>query len=1122
MQKTKTLVWFLSLALSLTGFGAEFYVNNGMSDSTGHDGSPPELALKILQDAIRKAADGDTIFVAPGVYGDDQGLGRTGSAISPAATLPGQGVERLTDGQMNPTCAWAWKGKPIVVETAFGEERVVAGARLLAGRSRVNCGVKRASFETLDGRPLAQHVAFPQANTYMEVFAEWTPVACRGVRMTIEETWDRHGIYYAGFGDAATPKMPAMLDAPLYDQVGGSAPTVQIAELAYFGTPAPADLPRANTPHEAYPRARLVRDWAFQDCAPRGNPTVVANATADTTKPDRLGRDVSQVTIDEGAHEKARRDFLAKIRAQFTQFVYVKHLILGNSILFATDDPSDHPFDEYKTMPDHMGGSELCLATILPDGTVTNEVLLALPEGVVRDPAVSPDAKRLVFAMRRSFGRDDYHLYEMDLATRNVKQLTFDGEHQGLKLPVSDIEPCFLPDGSLVFQSTRCAGTVDCWPLASSNLYRCDADGGNIRRIGFDQVPTMYPQLMADGRVVYARWEYNDRNAQNVVPLLTMRQDGTKQTGYFGGISSFPTALVQARGIPGTPDVLAISAGHHQSQKGKLVRIDANEADEFGAFTFNEANALYKLERGTVHLVQPELGLKIDMPWAPYAGEIAGPAKKHMPGMFYVGGSSLDLAPGKAPALIPRGWAYEIMDGASQFGSQWQYPYPLGDGLFLVGLVPEGQRSFHGPYPERFGIYAMDESGRRELLAFDWGNHCAQPVPLRPWTAPRVGAERDDREGFGTYYVQDVYEGDPVKGLKRGSIKKLRVVGLEYRAAHIGWTWQYGPSGMYGKIGTPIAMGNGAYDVKHVLGEVDVEEDGSCSFRAPARTPVYFQLVDAEGCVAQTMRSWSTLQPGEKNSCIGCHENTRLAGAQKATSLALRKPPQTLKPALPGLEHPLLATLEKAGPLASLSAYMGLQAAEAPSTNFVNGGFSFRKTIQPILDRSCTRCHDGRAGRPDLRDVPARMAKGEDMSERAYTKAYVALADRASCSAKVNFSHGRADAYFHPPYTFGAATSAYYQMLVKGHHGVTLADAERRALALWIDLCVPFAGSYFEANTWDANHFNRYAYFQNKRVYYAWKELNEVRAKYGLPPLAQPDGWIDGTTTPKKQGHWAE
>ena len=48
---------------------------------------------------------------------------------------------------------------------------------------------------------------------------------------------------------------------------------------------------------------------------------------------------------------------------------------------------------------------------------------------------------------------------------------------------------------------------------------------------------------------------------------------------------------------------------------------------------------------------------------------------------------------------------------------------------------------------------------------------------------------------------------------------------------------------------TPIALPNGSYDVKIVLGEADVREDGSAIFKVPARTPVYFQAIDRNGQV---------------------------------------------------------------------------------------------------------------------------------------------------------------------------------------------------------------------------------------------------------------------------------
>ena len=71
-----------ALLLSFGGSAATLYVDNGMLGYDGHDGTSPALALRRIQEAIDKAADGDTILVAPGIYGEDQGLGRTGSAVA--------------------------------------------------------------------------------------------------------------------------------------------------------------------------------------------------------------------------------------------------------------------------------------------------------------------------------------------------------------------------------------------------------------------------------------------------------------------------------------------------------------------------------------------------------------------------------------------------------------------------------------------------------------------------------------------------------------------------------------------------------------------------------------------------------------------------------------------------------------------------------------------------------------------------------------------------------------------------------------------------------------------------------------------------------------------------------
>ena len=134
------------------------------------------------------------------------------------------------------------------------------------------------------------------------------------------------------------------------------------------------------------------------------------------------------------------------------------------------------------------------------------------------------------------------------------------------------------------------------------------------------------------------------------------------------------------------------------------------------------------------------------------------------------------------------------------------------------------------------------------------------------------GTRVDETQSFGTFYVKDVYHGPGAEGIARGTIKKLRVVALEYRAAWAGSLWAKGPGGD-SCAQTPIGLQNCSWDVKHILGEADVAADGSCTFTCPAHQAVYFQLIDDNGRCAQTMRSWTHLMGGESASCTGCHES---------------------------------------------------------------------------------------------------------------------------------------------------------------------------------------------------------------------------------------------------------
>jgi hypothetical protein len=599
---------------------------------------------------------------------------------------------------------------------------------------------------------------------------------------------------------------------------------------ALLGRPATAD--EAQSPEalwQAVERAdEVLADWLRQDCAPAAGGELFESADgAARFRAQAAGRDdAARVAAYRKACQARRERRLARVRAEMPKLVYARHFVMGGSHYAYTEALSDAQAER-----NFRAGGQLCLAE-WRDGLWQETVLTETKEGIIRDADVDYDGKRILFSLKKSDRGDDYHLYEMDAASRAIRQLT-DG------LGAADYEGCYLPSGDILFNSTRCMQIVDCWWTEVSNLYRCDRDGKNILRLTFDQVHDNYPSVTEDGRILYTRWEYNDRSQMYPQPLFQMSPDGTQQTAVYGENSWFPTTIIHARGIPGSGKIFAVATGHHSRQPGDLILID--------------------------------------------------PAK----GRQEAEGVTL-LAPVRPTKSV-------IVDAYGQDGDLFAYPYPIDERSLVAMYSPDGWSQKNGRRHEEratgFGLYWFDVDGSRELLVSRLGLSCGRPVPLRPRARPAARPSAVDfKKPSGTFYVQDVYVGEAMAGVPRGAAKTLRVIGLDYRLAGIGSNGNGGPGGG-AMISTPPSVGNGAWDPKILIGDAPVHADGSVFFTAEARGPVYFMLLDAKGRMIQTMRSWTMLQPGENASCVGCHEpKNSVPLATARPTLALAAGPQPLRP----------------------------------------------------------------------------------------------------------------------------------------------------------------------------------------------------------------------------------
>lgn len=260
-------------------------------------------------------------------------------------------------------------------------------------------------------------------------------------------------------------------------------------------------------------------------------------------------------------------------------------------------------------------------------------------------------------------------------------------------------------------------------------------------------------------------------------------------------------------------------------------------------------------------------------------------------------------------------------------------------------------------------------------------------------------------------FIQDIYVGQGLKGVPRGTVKAIRV--LAYDFAYINSPSNHAAQGI-----------QSGWDIKRSLGVVPVEVDGSAMFKVPANTPISLQPLDADGRAIQLMRSWTTGMPGEVISCTGCHEDQNQIPMPKRSIASGKAPLEITKP---------------------------------------EGGirpFTFNMEVQPILDHACVSCHSGNS---EIYDFTG----GRTDEFTKFGKSYLNLHPYV-------FRQGpEAEMEVLNPYEYHASVSPLVQMLKRGHHGVKLTDKEWRTLYTWIDFNAPFNSTFLQVDYNGFNQIKR-------------------------------------------------
>lgn len=499
----------------------------------------------------------------------------------------------------------------------------------------------------------------------------------------------------------------------------------------------------------------------------------------------------------------------------------------------------------------HSIGGRLEVISIGKDSKVTRErILAAVPEGIVRDADVSFDGKTVLFSMRHDKA-DDYHLYEIGVDGDNLEQLTFGSM-------ISDVDPIYMPDGKILFSSTRDPKFCQCNRHISLNMFSMEPDGANIVQVSGNDLADFHSSLMPDGRVLYSRWEYVDRHFGPSLGLWTTNPDGTRHALFMGNNAWSPGFMGDARVIPGSDKVVCIYGACHDLPWGALAVVDRSKGLE-----------------GTAPIVHmwPEAGRAMVSPDA----DAYNQSMEHK----------------------------KAIDNFRKLETRYEDPYPVhdvakGDGgghFFMVSkAIGKATPSNGGKAVGRMGIFLTDVFGNEilvyELVGEPLGAFGATPIAARK-RPPAMPDVVDYSKDHGFLYVNDVYlgTGDEMADVQKGSIKYLRIIEAPPRT-----TFNEGP--VWNVDAAQVtAMNWNLTNNKRILGDVPVEEDGSAFFKLPADTFVQIHALDEEKQMIQAMRSGTIVRPGETQGCIGCHENRLSApAATNIAPIAMRRAPSELEP----------------------------------------------------------------------------------------------------------------------------------------------------------------------------------------------------------------------------------
>ena len=715
-------------------------------------------------------------------------------------------------------------------------------------------------------------------------------------------------------------------------------------------------------PARAYPTKRILERGRLLAADLRA-------AGVDTRPHERELADAAAklAALPADAPNEARRAVYLRARRAVRELAFANPLLNFNKLLFVKR------FTQ-QTYPDvclnHMPwvsrpGGDLCiLSPVRPGGKVRALIRGALGPGHVHGMDLWWDGTRVVFGYAKAksdtppagwLNRATSYRLRRTVEPIHLFEIGTDGSalRQLTRGQWSDLDPTYLPNGEIAFVSERCGYSLQC------NEWDKDETSCNLYAMKGDGSGIRRLSVSKDG-------DY----------LPHTLDDGT--IGY-------TRWEYQERGW-----------AHIQSIW--TIRPDGTGADALFKQHLNEPWALEDMRSipgGRGRMVAIATGHHT-LPAGPVV--VIDPAG----GMNDSRGIGI-VTPGVRPPEGGMSGRAVAQGGVADRGGFYMTPWPLSEKYFLVSYGYGSQTD-----PKGYGLYLIDVFGTKELIYRDEGISCFVPIPLAARQRPPILPDTTDANvPYAVCTVRDVAHG--TEGIAPGAVRYLRI------ASRLPWPYDNTHGGRRYEID---AKGRGVnWTPARVIGTVPVEPDGSACFRVPVDTPVYFQLLDKDHRELRRMRSFLSFQPGEKRSCVGCHETRALTPPAGGGAVDLFREPRDPVPPPWG-----------------------------------TGAMSFLRDVQCVFDRHCTRCHAG-----------LKPAGGIDLSgglTPMHNRAYDTLV--GGRRGLLALSNKNDDARVTAPLAFGSRKSKLVAVLEGKAHAdrAKLGREDWLRLVTWIDLNAPYHDTF--------------------------------------------------------------